>query len=67
MDTGLYIDITGLALSNTMAPARYNHLLHSSPNNGELLEKIVVMQLLVNWQEMNSYKFIIVEIIISVD
>lgn len=36
MDTGLYIDITGLALSNTMAPARYNHLLHSSPNNGEL-------------------------------
>lgn len=36
MDTGLYIDITGLALSNTKAPARFNKLLHLSPNNGEL-------------------------------
>lgn len=27
LDSGLYIDITGLAVSNTMAPARYEYLL----------------------------------------
>lgn len=30
MDLGLYIDITGLAISNTMAPARYEYLLPDS-------------------------------------
>lgn len=39
VDTGLYIDITALALTDTTTPQRYDYLVESQPRLKEMLEK----------------------------
>lgn len=38
VDTGLYIDITGLALTDTPAPPRYDHLVDTDPEKRRAVE-----------------------------
>lgn len=39
VDTGLYIDITGLAITDTPAPSRYDILIQADENKRKLIEK----------------------------
>lgn len=39
IDTGLYIDITGLALTDTPAPERYDHLIEIDPHKKKMVEE----------------------------
>ncbi|KAI5951486.1 hypothetical protein KGF54_004560 [Candida jiufengensis] len=41
LDTGLYIDITGLAISDTHAPVRYNSLLANTPYDRSLKDQTI--------------------------
>lgn len=41
IDTGLYIDITGLAITDTPAPSRYDYLIEIDENKKKLVEKTI--------------------------
>ncbi|RCK67518.1 hypothetical protein Cantr_03343 [Candida viswanathii] len=49
VETGLYIDITGLALSETKAPVRYNSLLHGSGLERSSMDATITQQLRNNY------------------